>query len=235
MALAPTAARAALWLGDTGDVQTAAVLILALTDCFSDEQSENPVAALTAPAVAPTPAGPVRARVVPELDVATLVPRATRRLVLHSYGELLRRFGLTVEATSVLKHGKITSLAAEAQKGTAMVDSGVSDPGDAALVAAVNGDLPPSAAAAAAAAVAVVTTPAAATPSASRRGGAAAAQKPACSLCQETVGGLWVWCHGCGHGGHLDHLLEWFAHESAECPSGCGHRCSAEMMTTVRM
>eukprot|EP00586_Coscinodiscus_wailesii_P016091 CAMPEP_0172511608 /NCGR_PEP_ID=MMETSP1066-20121228/237693_1 /TAXON_ID=671091 /ORGANISM="Coscinodiscus wailesii, Strain CCMP2513" /LENGTH=314 /DNA_ID=CAMNT_0013291057 /DNA_START=54 /DNA_END=995 /DNA_ORIENTATION=- len=30
-----------------------------------------------------------------------------------------------------------------------------------------------------------------------------------CFLCQETVKGLFVWCPGCGHGGHLECAIEW--------------------------
>eukprot|EP00934_Nitzschia_sp_Nitz4_P001856 Nitzschia sp. Nitz4//scaffold43_size134323//5968//9728//NITZ4_003276-RA/size134323-augustus-gene-0.212-mRNA-1//1//CDS//3329551879//1856//frame0 len=52
-----------------------------------------------------------------------------------------------------------------------------------------------------------------------------------CFLCHEPVKGIFVWCPGCGHGGHLEHALEWFgginggtARES--CPTGCGHRCN---------
>jgi hypothetical protein len=53
-----------------------------------------------------------------------------------------------------------------------------------------------------------------------------------CFLCHEPVNGVFVWCPGCGHGGHLDHALEWFGggidgnpvRES--CPTGCGHRCN---------
>ncbi|KAL7543588.1 hypothetical protein ACHAXR_012881, partial [Thalassiosira sp. AJA248-18] len=43
-----------------------------------------------------------------------------------------------------------------------------------------------------------------------------------CYLCHEPVKGIFVWCPGCGHGGHLDHALEWFAMNEV-CPTGCGH------------
>ncbi|OWZ16840.1 hypothetical protein PHMEG_0009308 [Phytophthora megakarya] len=46
-----------------------------------------------------------------------------------------------------------------------------------------------------------------------------------CSICQLPVRGLYVWCPVCAHGGHLDHLTEWFAHETV-CPTGCSHHCS---------
>ena len=31
-----------------------------------------------------------------------------------------------------------------------------------------------------------------------------------CFLCHQPVTGIYVWCPGCGHGGHLDHALSWF-------------------------
>ncbi|XP_062515245.1 GATOR2 complex protein WDR24-like isoform X2 [Corticium candelabrum] len=45
-----------------------------------------------------------------------------------------------------------------------------------------------------------------------------------CSICHETVKGLYVWCQGCGHGGHLSHIREWLS-KSSWCPVGCGHCC----------
>jgi len=55
-----------------------------------------------------------------------------------------------------------------------------------------------------------------------------------CFLCHEPVRGMFVWCPGCGHGGHLDHAIEWFGGsdfgsngELREfCPTGCGHKCN---------
>jgi len=41
-------------------------------------------------------------------------------------------------------------------------------------------------------------------------------------LSRLSVSGLWAWCQGCGHGGHLAHMLEWFKGH-ALCPTGC--RC----------
>jgi len=41
---------------------------------------------------------------------------------------------------------------------------------------------------------------------------------------QEPVSGLYVWCQGCAHGGHLSHLKKWFS-ENEQCPIGCGHKC----------
>ncbi|KAJ8653917.1 hypothetical protein O0I10_010365 [Lichtheimia ornata] len=45
-----------------------------------------------------------------------------------------------------------------------------------------------------------------------------------CSICHQTVRGLYVWCQGCNHGGHLEHMREWFSNEPL-CPTGCGHSC----------
>ena len=42
----------------------------------------------------------------------------------------------------------------------------------------------------------------------------------------QPVKGLYVWCQGCGHGGHLQHLKDWFDGNSL-CPTaGCGHICT---------
>jgi WD40 repeat protein len=47
-----------------------------------------------------------------------------------------------------------------------------------------------------------------------------------CCLCHRVVRGLYVWCQGCGHGGHADHMDEWFrVNKNPRCPSGCGHVC----------
>jgi hypothetical protein len=46
-----------------------------------------------------------------------------------------------------------------------------------------------------------------------------------CSLCLQPVRGLFVWCPGCSHGGHLPHMQEWFSEQSV-CPTGCGHKVS---------
>lgn len=48
-----------------------------------------------------------------------------------------------------------------------------------------------------------------------------------CSICLLPVKGTYAWCQGCGHGGHSDHLREWFASNQA-CPTGCGHLCHFE-------
>jgi len=45
-----------------------------------------------------------------------------------------------------------------------------------------------------------------------------------CSLCHQRVTGLFAWCQGCGHGGHINHLKQWFASNST-CPAACGHVC----------
>uniref|UniRef100_UPI00398EAD0D GATOR2 complex protein WDR24-like n=1 Tax=Pristiophorus japonicus TaxID=55135 RepID=UPI00398EAD0D len=45
-----------------------------------------------------------------------------------------------------------------------------------------------------------------------------------CAVCHHAVKGLFVWCQGCTHGGHLQHVMDWFQHHS-HCPTGCGHLC----------
>ncbi|KAL7552029.1 hypothetical protein ACHAWF_015240 [Thalassiosira exigua] len=53
-----------------------------------------------------------------------------------------------------------------------------------------------------------------------------------CFICHEPVKGLFVWCPGCGHGGHLEHALEWFGFNEF-CPTGCGHRCNLQFHSTT--
>ncbi|XP_071975805.1 GATOR2 complex protein WDR24 [Engystomops pustulosus] len=45
-----------------------------------------------------------------------------------------------------------------------------------------------------------------------------------CAVCHHVVKGLFVWCQGCGHGGHLQHIMNWMQKKS-HCPAGCGHLC----------
>uniref|UniRef100_A0A0X3PPT4 WD repeat-containing protein 24 n=1 Tax=Schistocephalus solidus TaxID=70667 RepID=A0A0X3PPT4_SCHSO len=45
-----------------------------------------------------------------------------------------------------------------------------------------------------------------------------------CAICHLTVRGLFLWCVGCSHGGHLSHMQEWLS-SRRECPAGCGHLC----------
>nr|CDS33068.1 WD repeat containing protein 24 [Hymenolepis microstoma] len=45
-----------------------------------------------------------------------------------------------------------------------------------------------------------------------------------CAVCHLTVRGIYLWCVGCSHGGHLHHIREWI-NKRAECPAGCGHYC----------
>ena len=50
-----------------------------------------------------------------------------------------------------------------------------------------------------------------------------------CAVCRITVRGSYVWCQGCGHGGHREHMHAWFSRTSVlsqVCPTGCGHRCN---------
>ena len=45
-----------------------------------------------------------------------------------------------------------------------------------------------------------------------------------CSICQNSVRGLFTTCLLCGHGGHVEHLSPWFEKETC-CPTGCGCSC----------
>ncbi|KAG9399817.1 GATOR complex protein wdr59 [Aphanomyces cochlioides] len=45
-----------------------------------------------------------------------------------------------------------------------------------------------------------------------------------CSVCELVVRGQSIFCMNCGHGGHTNHLVDWFATENA-CPTGCGCWC----------
>ena len=49
----------------------------------------------------------------------------------------------------------------------------------------------------------------------------------ACSLCLKACAGLVAVCNQCGHGGHVEHISDWFSTEE-ECPSGCGCHCTFE-------
>jgi len=49
-----------------------------------------------------------------------------------------------------------------------------------------------------------------------------------CAVCLQPARGMYAWCQGCGHGGHLEHMLEWFATGSSLCPAGCMHVCDLQ-------
>lgn len=51
-------------------------------------------------------------------------------------------------------------------------------------------------------------------------------QSSKCSVCNRVVKGVYAWCQGCSHGGHLMHMKEWFSNHS-KCPR-CGHLCEYE-------
>lgn len=48
-------------------------------------------------------------------------------------------------------------------------------------------------------------------------------QSSKCSVCGLIVRGLYAWCQGCSHGGHLEHIMEYFGNHF-KCPK-CGHLC----------
>ena len=45
-----------------------------------------------------------------------------------------------------------------------------------------------------------------------------------CGICQNPVESLAYFCTKCNHGGHVDHIFEWFKTKSV-CASGCGCNC----------
>ncbi|XP_030625773.1 GATOR2 complex protein WDR24 [Chanos chanos] len=45
-----------------------------------------------------------------------------------------------------------------------------------------------------------------------------------CAVCHHVVKGVFVWCQGCSHGGHLTHIMDWLRN-STYCPAACGHQC----------
>ncbi|XP_023172030.1 GATOR complex protein WDR24 isoform X1 [Drosophila hydei] len=49
-------------------------------------------------------------------------------------------------------------------------------------------------------------------------------QSAKCTVCNLIVRGVYAWCQGCSHGGHIDHLQQYFAKHS-KCPK-CGHLCA---------
>ncbi|CAH2095809.1 unnamed protein product [Euphydryas editha] len=52
----------------------------------------------------------------------------------------------------------------------------------------------------------------------------ACARAELCAVCHQAVRGLFAWCQGCAHGGHLRHMRAWAARHHL-CPAGCGHAC----------
>lgn len=55
-----------------------------------------------------------------------------------------------------------------------------------------------------------------------------------CSVCHQIVKGIYVWCQGCGHGGHIQHMYEWFEKKKqAVCPAACAHLCTARDFVTM--
>jgi Zinc-ribbon, C4HC2 type len=57
-----------------------------------------------------------------------------------------------------------------------------------------------------------------------------------CSVCQLTVRGASFFCSSCGHGGHSQHIAQWFASGQKLCPTGCGCAClerEQQSLTTV--
>ncbi|EEY55524.1 uncharacterized protein PITG_09447 [Phytophthora infestans T30-4] len=51
-----------------------------------------------------------------------------------------------------------------------------------------------------------------------------------CSVCQLVLKGQSMFCMSCGHGGHAEHIREWFEVETS-CPTGCGCWCKQATAT----
>uniref|UniRef100_A0A3P9KZL8 WD repeat domain 59 n=1 Tax=Oryzias latipes TaxID=8090 RepID=A0A3P9KZL8_ORYLA len=45
-----------------------------------------------------------------------------------------------------------------------------------------------------------------------------------CAVCHVAVRGSSNFCLSCGHGGHTNHMMDWFRRQD-ECPAGCGCHC----------
>ncbi|XP_037550788.1 GATOR complex protein WDR59 [Nematolebias whitei] len=45
-----------------------------------------------------------------------------------------------------------------------------------------------------------------------------------CAVCHVAVRGSSNFCLSCGHGGHTNHMMDWFRRQD-ECPAGCGCQC----------
>ncbi|KAJ2851299.1 SEA (Seh1-associated) complex subunit [Coemansia brasiliensis] len=51
-----------------------------------------------------------------------------------------------------------------------------------------------------------------------------------CVVCEMPVRGRFIWCKGCGHGGHAEHMWDWFKElDQTHCPAGCGHWCTPDL------
>ena len=54
-----------------------------------------------------------------------------------------------------------------------------------------------------------------------------------CGVCQEGIRGAAIYCPVCLHGGHIDHMRQWFGQlEQGYCPTGCGCECSSHLKPT---
>lgn len=57
-----------------------------------------------------------------------------------------------------------------------------------------------------------------------------------CGICQEGIRGAAVYCPVCLHGGHIDHMRQWFEDmEQPFCPTGCGCDCSAMLKSSEQI
>ena len=61
----------------------------------------------------------------------------------------------------------------------------------------------------------------------------AVATAPRCAVCWGPMLGLYVWCGGCMHGGHLHHMAEWLASWRSEAGGAGGGGGPAPAAATV--
>ena len=171
------------------------------------------------------------------------VPRAQMNAWIGQYIEQLHRLQLWSPASTVIAragdelvrslnqlHTAVAAACARCARDIVAADvplkggnaggtRGGGDGGRGSLDAAGGGAAAASTAVAEAAAAAAMPQPVVA-----RRCTSCTAPALSCAVCSEPVRGAYVWCQGCGHGGHLAHMLGWFTRSSL-CPSGCMHVC----------
>ncbi len=185
---------------DQGDVQTCVTVLLVLNPY-------RPPDARGTPAVQPEPLVEIERKIAMQW--------------FYSYIEFLQRLGLWNCANHVIQWSREDSIRSLNQKSTVVATSCANCqkpiPNDR---PAWGCDRPTCRRVAP---VTASTVPNSATPSPYT----AVSTHSLCALCHRPGKGLWVWCQGCGHGGHLAHLIDWFKTERA-CPTGCSHMCLSD-------
>lgn len=54
-----------------------------------------------------------------------------------------------------------------------------------------------------------------------------------CAVCRVSVRGSANFCLVCGHGGHAQHVRDWFGAGNQTCPTGCGCSCLRETASLI--